>query len=249
MGVSFAEDRDEAKDVALKPEALAVSLDHPLGSKFGSAIERRLHRKWGILGRRKDVRLAVDRTRGREGDSLAAIGAHRLQHVECGDGVLLKVALWMLRPKADIGVGGQMEDERGVPHRARQCFRVQQVAFDKAEVCVRQGPLEKLLPAGRQIVVTDDSMAIRQETIGQMASDEAGGSGDEIGHQVTRRSISSLSGDAGCQSPIKKMPLTAPVTIRTTPHAIDIASVSFIVRLLAAPNVLVIAISRPPNPM
>ena len=157
----------------------------------------------------------------------------------------------MLRAEAHVGVGGEMKDELGALHGARQRLRVEQVALDEAEIRVRRRALEKAHPAGRQIVVADDGVAVGEQTIDQIASDEAGCSGDKIGHHVTRSVLIDRPRKARalCQSPIRNTPFTTPVVIRTTPHAIDIASVSFIVRLPAAPSVLAMAISRPPQPM
>src|SRR4029078_7217244 len=109
---------------------------------------------------------------------------------------------------------------------------------------------EKAHSPGREIVVTDHAVAVCQETVCQVAPNEAGGSRDEKGHYDTRRSLWPPAGDgAACQSPIRNTPFTTAVVIRTTPHAIDIASVSFNVSPPVAPSVLAMAISRPPHPM
>ena len=62
--------------------------------------------------------------------------------------------------------------------------------------------------------------------------------------------LSSAEGTAlACQSPITNAPFAMLVMSKITPHAMDIASVSFIVRLPTTPSVLAMAISRPPHPM
>ena len=65
--------------------------------------------------------------------SLDAVGAHRLQHVEGGDGVLLEILARMLEAEADVGVGGEMEHDVAAGHRGSQRRRVEDVAFDQLE--------------------------------------------------------------------------------------------------------------------
>ena len=69
--VALAEDRDEAEDVGLESEALAVGLDHAFGGQLRGAVERGLEREGRVLRRRKYLRLAVDRAGRRERHALA----------------------------------------------------------------------------------------------------------------------------------------------------------------------------------
>ena len=88
---------------------------------------------------------------------LHAVRAHRLEHVERRDGVLLQIALGMLGAEAHVGVGGEMKHEVGALHGARQRVGIEQVAFDEAEVrrCAEASSRKRML-AGRQVVVADD---------------------------------------------------------------------------------------------
>src|SRR4051812_6386695 len=103
--VAFAENRDEAEDVTLETEARAVGLDHAFGSELRGAIQGSLDWEGGVLGRRKHLRFAVDRSRRRKRDLLHVVGAHCFQHVEGRDRVLLKVALRMFDAKTNIRIG------------------------------------------------------------------------------------------------------------------------------------------------
>ena len=88
----------------------------------------------------------------------------------------------MLGAEAHIGIGGKMKDEIGALHGLRQRRGVgQKIAFDQVKIRVLDCRLEETPVAGRQIVKADDAVAVREQAIGQVAADEAGGSGDEIG--------------------------------------------------------------------
>jgi hypothetical protein len=50
VGVALAEDRDEAEDVALEPESLAVGGDEALARDLGRAVKGRLNREGGVSG-------------------------------------------------------------------------------------------------------------------------------------------------------------------------------------------------------
>ena len=62
VGVAFAEDGDEAEDVALKSESFAVGGYQPLARDLRGPVERRLDGKGSVLGGRDDLRLAIGRT-------------------------------------------------------------------------------------------------------------------------------------------------------------------------------------------
>ena len=70
MGVALAEHRDEAEDVALEAEALAIGLDQAFAGELRGAVERGLDRKRRVLRRREDGGLAIDRAGRGEGDRL-----------------------------------------------------------------------------------------------------------------------------------------------------------------------------------
>ncbi len=58
----------------------------------------------------------------------------------------------MLGPEADVGVGGEMEDEIAAAHRGGQALEIERVAFDQREIGPiagassrkRRWPVEKL---------------------------------------------------------------------------------------------------------
>ena len=95
----------------------------------------------------------------------------------------------MLSAETNVGIGGEVKDEIGARHGARQRLFVEQIALHEPEVGVCGRSLEKAHPAGRQIVVSDDGVAIGEETIGQVASDEARCASDKIGHHTTRSAL------------------------------------------------------------
>ena len=140
--VALAQDRHEAEDVALKAEAFAVGLDQPFARELGGAVERGLNRERRVFRRREDIRLAVDRAGGGEGDPANAVGSHRLEHIERRDGVLLEISSRMLGPEADIGVRREVEDEIAAAHRGGQALEIEGVAFNQREI----GPIAARRP-------------------------------------------------------------------------------------------------------
>src|ERR1039458_3730440 len=74
--VALSQDGYEAKNVAPHAKAFAIGGNQPFGGHLRRGVERGLDWKWSVLGRRKDSRLSVNRTRGGKRDPLNAIGAH-----------------------------------------------------------------------------------------------------------------------------------------------------------------------------
>ena len=64
--VALAEDRDEAENVALEFETLAIGVNQALARKFGRGVKRGLDRERVILGRGDDFRLAINAAGGAE---------------------------------------------------------------------------------------------------------------------------------------------------------------------------------------
>jgi len=58
-------------------------------------------------------------------------------------------------------------------------FLIQQVGFDQTEIGMPQRRLEKRAHAGGEIVVSSDLVAVAQQAIDQMTTDESRGAGDE----------------------------------------------------------------------
>src|SRR5581483_880349 len=179
VSIALAENGDEAKDVALKAEAFAISLDEALAGNFRSAIQRRLNGKRCVFGRRNFDCLAVNRAGGGKGEALDVIGPHRLQDVECGDGVLLEVPSRMLGAKTHIGIGGKMENEVATRHGCGECGQVQGITLDELEARMKQRGLEKFFLAGGKIVPSDDRDAVGEKPVDKIGTNETCGSGDE----------------------------------------------------------------------
>ena len=74
----------------------------------------------------------------------APAGPHGFQHVPGDDGVLLQVAARMVGAEADVGIGGQVEDEIRARHGALDGVQIQQVAFDQAEARIGLRAFQKL---------------------------------------------------------------------------------------------------------
>ena len=180
--VPLAEDRDEAEDVALEAEPLAIGLDHPLPRELGRAVERRLDRERGVLRGRDDGRVAVDRARGGEADPPHPGLPHGLEHAVGGACVLVEVALGVLQAEPDVRVGREMEDEVAAFHRRRERRRVEDVVPDKLEPRVLEGVLQELLEARGQVVVGDHVVPGLQQPVHEVAPDEPRSARDEESH-------------------------------------------------------------------
>ena len=122
--VAFAEDGDEAEDVRFVDlAAFGVGRDEAFAGDFAGAVERGLNREKIRLGRgalRRDEGFAVGGAGRGEADAFHAVGAHGLEDVESGDGVLLEVLAGVLPAVFDVGVGGEMEDKVGALHGGGQ---------------------------------------------------------------------------------------------------------------------------------
>ena len=89
-----------------------------------------------------------------------AVGAHRLEHVERRDRVLLEVLARVLGAEADVGVGRQVEDDVGAAHGRGQRRQVERVAATSVNVASSERRLEEPFLAGREVVEGDDRVAV-----------------------------------------------------------------------------------------
>ena len=80
------------------------------------------------------MRFAVDRSGRRERDPSRAGRAHRLEHVERRDGVLLEVLPRMFDAEPDVGVGGEVEHDLGAGHGLDQSRQVERIAANQGEL-------------------------------------------------------------------------------------------------------------------
>lgn len=120
VGVAFAENGDEAKHVALELETFAIRVNQALACDLRRGVERSLNRKRRVLRRGNNFRLAIHRAGRGKRDALDAIGAHRFEDVEGGDGVLLQIFSGMIEAETHVGVGGEMKDGVAAGHRFRE---------------------------------------------------------------------------------------------------------------------------------
>ena len=164
--VALAENRDEPEDVSLESVALAISVDEPSHASFGRRVKRSLDRERRVLRRGDFFRLAINAAGGAERDALDAVGAHRLQHVESGDGILLKILARMLQAEPHVGVGGEVKNKIAPGHRLGERGQIQAIASDQLELGIFERAFEKFILAGGKIIVSRRPIC-RPATTGQ----------------------------------------------------------------------------------
>ena len=181
--VALAQDGDEAEDVGFVDlAAFGVGGDEAFAGDFAGAVERGLNREKIRLGRgalRRDEGFAVGGAGRGEADAFNAVGAHGLEDVESGDGVLLEVLAGVLPAVFDVGVGGEVEDKVGAPHGGGQGGQVEIVAADEAKLRVLFGAVEEAFLAGGEVIPASDSGAVSEKTVGEIGANETGDAGDE----------------------------------------------------------------------
>ena len=148
VGVAFAEDGDEAEDVAFEFVAFAIGGDHAFAAEFGAGVERSLDGEGRGFGRGDDFGLAVNGAGGTEGDALDVVGAHGFKDIKRGNGVLLEILAGMFEAEPDIGIGAEVKHGVGAGHGAGEGGEVQIITLDQFEVGMFQGPVQKTYLAG-----------------------------------------------------------------------------------------------------
>ena len=88
----------------------------------------------------------------------------------------------MIGAEADVGVGGEVDDEVGAGDGFGEGVQVEQVMLAEGEVGVGLGAGEELDLAGGEVIDTGDGVAIGEKAVGEGAADEAGCAGDEYVH-------------------------------------------------------------------
>ncbi len=63
----------------------------------------------------------------------------------------------MFEAEADVGIGGEMEDNIGAGHRPGEAGRVEQISLDQCERRVSTGFRDELRQSGGKVVVADDA--------------------------------------------------------------------------------------------
>src|SRR5580700_5541054 len=171
--VTLSQDRNESKNVTLHSKTFAIGLDQALRGQFGSAVKRSLNGKRTCLRRGKNLRLSVDRSGRRKNDPLAALLAHRLQHIPGGNRVLIEILAWMLRAKAHIGIRREMNHQFGTLNRFRQHLSIKQVRLMKRKLRMYQSVFQKTSLPGRHIVEPNDAVACGEQAVGHVTADKA----------------------------------------------------------------------------
>ena len=113
-----------------------------------------------------------------------------LEHGQEADDVGVDIGLGILDAVADAGLGPEVDDAAGrvLREQGGHAVAVRQIQRVVDIARMRQQQVEPRLFQGRVIIVieivdADHGFAARQQTLGGMKADEAGGSGDEDGAQ------------------------------------------------------------------
>ena len=83
----------------------------------------------------------------------------------------------MLQPKTHIRIGGQMKNEVAARHCLGQGRQGKGIPFDEAEILVLRGGTQELRLAGGEIVVADNGMIGFEQSLREIAADEASRAG------------------------------------------------------------------------
>jgi hypothetical protein len=99
------------------------------------------------------------------------------------DRVLFQVFARVFGTETDIGVRGEMENDVVSRHLLAQARKVKKVTMNESESRLLLGPIEKLLLAGRKVIVDGNLVSISKQAIHQVAADEACPAGHECMHR------------------------------------------------------------------
>ena len=166
--------------------------------------------------RRDDFRLAINTAGGTERNVFDAVGAHGLQHVERGHGVLLEILVRMLEAKAHIRVGRQMKNEIATGHRTGHCQQFETVAFHEFEPRIGHRCLKKFPLAGGKIVPANNVLAAGEQPVHEVAADESGRAGHEDGVHLWGYSVATIARHCQQLLPHKFPPMQRHVSLQRT---------------------------------
>jgi hypothetical protein len=79
-----------------------------------------------------------------------------------------------------------MHDACCAAHRFGQATRIEKIPPEKREIPVSAGRCDKFRHPGAQIVITDNHVALAQQPVDQIASDESGCPCDKSAHLKIR---------------------------------------------------------------
>jgi hypothetical protein len=80
----------------------------------------------------------------------------------------------VFEPKTHVSIRREMHDSACTTHRLGQAARIQQITLNKSKVPMSGRGLDEFLHPGAHIVVTDDYLAVAQQPVNQIATDEPG---------------------------------------------------------------------------
>src|SRR5579872_4070125 len=190
--VALTEDRHESEDIALEAEPLTVCLDQSFTRELRRTVERRLNRERGGFARGKLRRVPVDRSRRREDDTRHAVLAHRLEHVERGNGVLIEIPARVFGSEPDVGVRRQVEHGLAASHSGAQRVGVERVGFDQRGAWMTQRVLDERALPRREVVEDDDVIADLEQPIDEITADEAGAARYETAHYRSAHRVTAV---------------------------------------------------------
>src|SRR5262249_6511921 len=88
----------------------------------------------------------------------------------------------LLGTEAHVGVGGEMEHDLGAGHGAAQGGGVERIAFDKRELRMLRGVVEKRALSGGEVVVGDHGVALGEQPIDDRTTNTTGAASDKCVH-------------------------------------------------------------------
>src|SRR5690348_15523759 len=153
--IPLAEDGHKAKYIGADVKSFGIGLNEAFGSELGSAVQGGLNRKRAGLRSRKDVGFAVDGPGGGEGDCPYAAFAHGFENIPGRESVLVEILAGLLRAEADVGIGGQVEDEIDACHGGAEGFAAEQIGRNQPVLGRAAGRLDERALTGGKIVVAD----------------------------------------------------------------------------------------------
>ena len=86
------------------------------------------------------------------------------------------------KAEADIRIRGQMHHQFGPFHGPLEHCPIQQVLPVQTELRGTASELEKMLLAGREVIVSGDFVTVRQKPVDQIAGNESGSAGNKDLH-------------------------------------------------------------------
>jgi hypothetical protein len=117
---------------------------------------------------------------------LDTASAHRFQNIPRRHRILLQILARILRTEAHVRIGGQVEDTFGSRHTPDERIEVQHVATFQGELRMAQRAVKELDSTRREVVEADYAVALAQQSIHQVASNEPGCARDECNHGFSK---------------------------------------------------------------